>query len=326
MAQQVLTDFQVRRPTMGNLHAVYNVLETCDIADFGAPDITLDDLRNAWRSPSYSLDENAWVVTTSDEKIIAFADVEELEHVRNFAYVRVLPEYAGTGIYEYLLQQTEQWARRQISLARPDARVSLSSWIAPHNEAARRGLLEQGFQEIRRHWRMEIEFHEVPPAPQWPENITVRTFQPGEERLVFDTDEEAFKDHWGHLPMDFERWKHWTIERENFDPTLWFLAFEGYRIAGISLCKREHEFGWVDTLGVLRPWRRQGLGMALLLHSFNEFYRRGWRKAGLGVDSQNLTGATRLYERAGMHVARTFVTYEKELRPGVELSTQTVSV
>ncbi|HEV2582694.1 MAG TPA: GNAT family N-acetyltransferase, partial [Ktedonobacteraceae bacterium] len=80
--------------------------------------------------------------------------------------------------------------------------------------------------------------------------------------------------------------------------------------------------GWVNTLAVLRPWRKQGLGMALLLHSFREFYQRGKRKVGLGVDSQNLTGATRLYQRAGMHVAREHITYEKELRAGIELSTQ----
>jgi hypothetical protein len=65
--------------------------------------------------------------------------------------------------------------------------------------------------------------------------------------------------------------------------------------------------------------------MALLLHSFNEFYRRGSRKAGLGVDASSLTGATRLYERAGMHVARQYDSYQKELRPGREPSTETLS-
>ena len=84
--------------------------------------------------------------------------------------------------------------------------------------------------------------------------------------------------------------------------------------------------GWVDTLGVRRPWRRKGLGMALLQHSFGEFYRRGKYKVGLDVDSQNLTGATRLYERAGMHVARTYISYEKELRAGIELSTQAIPI
>jgi ribosomal protein S18 acetylase RimI-like enzyme len=83
--------------------------------------------------------------------------------------------------------------------------------------------------------------------------------------------------------------------------------------------------GWVGTLGVRRPWRKRGLGLALLRYSFNEFYRRGIRKVGLGVDAQNLTGALRLYEGAGMHVHQTFDQYEKELRPGTEISTQTLS-
>ena len=76
---------------------------------------------------------------------------------------------------------------------------------------------------------------------------------------------------------------------------------------------------WSD--GVLK---HHGLGLALLHHAFGEFYRRGTYKVGLGVDSQNLTGATRLYERAGMHIARQYIGYEKELRTGVELSTQAI--
>jgi len=174
---------------------------------------------------------------------------------------------------------------------------------------------------------MEIEINAVPPAPQWPEGISVRTFFRGQdERTVFETDEEAFRDHWGHLPMQFDLWEHWTVKREDFDPTLWFLAFDGTQPSGICLCQNEKDSGWVDTLAVRRPWRRKGLGMALLLHAFGEFYRRDVHKVGLNVDSQNLIGATRLYERAGMHVARQYNTYEKELRLGVELSTQSITV
>jgi ribosomal protein S18 acetylase RimI-like enzyme len=77
-------------------------------------------------------------------------------------------------------------------------------------------------------------------------------------------------------------------------------------------------------LGVRRPWRKRGLGLALLHHSFNEFYRRGKRKVGLGVDAQNLTGALRLYEKAGMHVDQAYDTYEKELREGTEISVQSL--
>ena len=64
---------------------------------------------------------------------------------------------------------------------------------------------------------------------------------------------------------------------------------------------------------------RVGLGLALLQHAFGAYYSRGLRRVGLGVDTQNLSGATRLYQKAGMHVHREHVTYEIELRPGKEL-------
>lgn len=74
--------------------------------------------------------------------------------------------------------------------------------------------------------------------------------------------------------------------------------------------------GWVNILGVRRPWRQRGLGLALLLHAFDAFRTLNRRRVGLGVDAQNLTGATRLYEKAGMHVTRQYDTYEKVIRPG----------
>jgi mycothiol synthase len=82
----------------------------------------------------------------------------------------------------------------------------------------------------------------------------------------------------------------------------------------------------VGTLGVRRPWRRRGVALALLQHSFGEFYRRGLRKAGLGVDASSLTGATRLYRKAGMRSdpAYQYDLYEKELRPGEDLLTQSL--
>ena len=87
---------------------------------------------------------------------------------------------------------------------------------------------------------------------------------------------------------------------------------------------RPPKMGWVGTLGVRRPWRKQGLGLALLHESFAAFHRLGPTRVGLGVDASSLTGATRLYERAGMSPIRQFDMYQKILRPGKDISTQTV--
>ena len=71
-----------------------------------------------------------------------------------------------------------------------------------------------------------------------------------------------------------------------------------------------------------RDMKVKGLVLALLHHSFGIFHDRGYKRVGLGVDSENLDRATDLFKKAGMRVAHEFVNYEKELQAGIELSKQ----
>ena len=102
--------------------------------------------------------------------------------------------------------------------------------------------------------------------------------------------------------------------RKDDDKSLWFVVRDGDRIAAYARCESgRHGGGYVGMIGTRRAWRRRGLGLALLQHAFREFYARGIKRATLGVDSENESGATRLYERAGMHVESEHVSFEKEL-------------
>jgi len=326
MTDTLPAGFLQRPPTMGDVAAVTQLINTCEIAQYATAEVTQENICTEWQSPGFDLTTDAWVVIAPDSHLVAYGAVWHREHVHIWTEIEVHPDYYGRGIGTHLLRLAEVRARQHIPQAPPHARITLQTWASSVNQAAQQRLERAGYKPVRSSWRMEIEINAVPPAPQWPEGISVRTFFRGQdERTVFETDEEAFRDHWGHLPMQFDLWEHWTVKREDFDPTLWFLAFDGTQPSGICLCQNEKDSGWVDTLAVRRPWRRKGLGMALLLHAFGEFYRRDVHKVGLSVDSQNLTGATRLYERAGMHVARQYNTYEKELRLGVELSTQSIT-
>src|SRR5439155_25355916 len=98
---------------------------------------------------------------------------------------------------------------------------------------------------------------------------------------------------------------------------LWWLAEDGGELAGFSRNSWHFSgapsFGWIDSLGVLPAWRRRGLGTALLRHSFLDFRSRGATRVGLGVDTENVTGAVALYERVGMRIHRSSDTYEKVL-------------
>lgn len=316
----------MRPPTIEDLEIVHELMHAYDLAQYGEEDFTLGDLRTAWSSPTFNFEEDERLVFDRTGQLVGSLHLEQRKFAKFFVTVRIQPGYSDPRLGDNLLRLAETWARERMSQAEPGVRVTLNSWMPTTDRDSLQCYERAGFKEIRRYWRMEIELNEAPAAPEWPEGVELRSFVPGrDDRSVFEMTDTAFRDHWGHLPHEFDEWRHWTVERPDFDPSLWFIAYEGDQIAGGSLCV-DGALGWVDTLGILRPWRRKGLGLALLLHSFGEFYHRGRFKVGLGVDSQNLTGATRLYERAGMHIARETISYEKELRAGVELSTRTLAV
>jgi ribosomal protein S18 acetylase RimI-like enzyme len=142
---------------------------------------------------------------------------------------------------------------------------------------------------------------------------------------LFEAVEDAFRDVWNRPRGTFERFAGLT-RTEVFDPSLWFLAMDGGEIVGMALARIISGEGWVDVVGVRRPWRSRGLGLAMLRHAFAEYHWRGVEKVGLSVDAGSVTGAPRLYSRAGMHVASEYVVYQKELRPGVDLGERSGSL
>jgi ribosomal protein S18 acetylase RimI-like enzyme len=125
---------------------------------------------------------------------------------------------------------------------------------------------------------------------------------------------EAFADEPDFEREAFEHWHERRVADPDLDPGLWLLACQDDDIAGFSLASLSSEGGFVDALGVRSPWRRRGLGLALLTRSFAGVYDRGARRVGLGVAADNPTGAVQLYERAGMRVAFRVDRYEKALR------------
>jgi mycothiol synthase len=141
----------------------------------------------------------------------------------------------------------------------------------------------------------------------------VRAFRDGDERRFHQGHQESFADTWEFTVEPFETWSHWFLG-STFQPEHWFVVEEGDELAALAMCRisdTEQDVGWVRILGVLPAYRRRGLALALLRHVFRHFAERGMKAVGLGVDAENPTGAVALYERAGMHVARRNVTYER---------------
>ncbi len=317
--------FTVRRQVVEDLPALTELARVCEAEDDGTPETTLEELRFTWQSSFFDPLTDAWTVLAPEGQLVGSVAVVHYHPTRLNAYGDVHPAYRGRGIGTYLLQLAEERAYQLMSVAPAGTRVVFTAAKSANNVTAQRLFEQHGMQVVRSFWRMAIELNVPPPAAQWDAGIQLRPFTLDMMQAVYEADEEAFKDHWSHLPLSFEDWQYWSVQRENFDPSWWFLAMDGDEIAGFALCEDAKENGgWVQVLGVRRLWRRRGIGLALLYHAFAEFYRRGICDVYLGVDAQSLTGATRLYERAGMHVDRQSNRYVKELRAGKELSIQSL--
>ncbi len=314
--------YTMRPPVLADLVPVVALLAACEIHDYGETEEAEATLQDHWQP--MALQDEARIVLDAKDCIVGYGDQAERNPVRLPGYGCVHPDQRGRGIGTALTAWVESRAEQRIQDAPEGSKVRLQFGMAPQNQGAIDLLEERGYALERSFQRMVIELGKPPPPPQWPARVQVRVYQRGpDDRATWQAVEEAFDDHWGNVRSSFEEWSK-IYARQTFDPSLWFLAIERDEIAGASLCSTREQMGWVGSLSVGRPWRRRGLAAALLNHTFGEFYRRGQRKVGLGVDSSSLTGATRVYERAGMHADRHTIGYARVLRDGEEISTDSL--
>ncbi len=280
--------------------------------------LTAEELSNEWKNEGFNVECDVFVVETQDGRLVGSEEFyNESGHYKLKADGCVHPEFRGLGVGSSLLKKVAERAQAEIGLAAPNARVFVQSLINNKDEAGHNLLQNNGYSPVRYFWRMEIKLQEPPLAVNFPAGIALRPFIKDKHGVgVWQADNEAFRDHWGSHDHTFQEWSHGKFGNPNFDPTLWMIAWDGDEVAGFSQNRFRKGIGWIGTIAVRRPWRGKGLGIALMRHTFGEFYKRGTTIIGLGVDSANLTGATRLYERAGMYVAGEFALYEKELRKG----------
>jgi mycothiol synthase len=315
-------DLKLRSAQWDDVEAVAQLIyEVCEADGDTTVAVTPEELKVGWQTPGFNLDRDAFLVETPDGRIVGY---EEFNNRHMHATLEtdgyVHPDFRGRGIGTSLLRTVGKRAQAEMSLAEPDVRISLRSAIDSRDQASHDLHRNEGYIPLRYYWRMEINLTAPPASAKFPHGIELRPFVKDEHaHAVLAAQNESFRDHWGSHDNTFEEWEYRKFTRQDFDPSLWMIAWDGDQIAGFSQNRFRMGIGWIGTLGVRRPWRKHGLGEALLLHSFGEFYRRGTTTIGLGVDAQNPTGATRLYQKVGMHAASEFVTYEKELRAGREI-------
>jgi GNAT superfamily N-acetyltransferase len=297
--------------------------------------VSVEDLRQDWMSPGFDPTDDVRLVYAPDGTLVGYVEAwaTAVPPVHPWLWGRVHPDYNGLGIGTAMLTWAEGRVSRVLETLDPDLRFAPRVGVFHQASESQKLFRDMGYQHIRSAYTMLIEMDTPGTSPAWPPGVSLRPFDPERHLdVVYQADMEAFRDHFGFVEEPYEeglkRYKYFLIESESFDPSLWFIAWEGDLVTGLCICRPtaydDPDAGHVNILAVRRPWRKRGLGLAFLHHAFNEFYNRGIRKVNLGVDAENLTGALRLYEKAGMHVHKQSDLFEKEIRPGREISVQSL--
>jgi mycothiol synthase len=222
-----------------------------------------------------------------------------------------------------MLRWNEEHLRALAAGHPADRSLFFDSWAMQGEQGAHALFRSEGYAPARCFFDMvRPALDDLPDAPL-PDGLEIRPVRREDIDRILDADNEAFRDHWGHREMT-EQDRAALMAAPDTDPGIWVVAWDGNDPVGVATntiyAADNKAFGrqrfWVDSLAVRRPWRRRGLGRALLVESLRLLRERGMTSAALGVDSENPTGALGLHERVGFVVEKTSTLYRKPLTAG----------
>lgn len=272
----------------------------------GDPESTVEDLYDDWSTPRFDMERDSWVVLSGADLVGYVAIVKNVPPDIYVAYGGVRPSHYGNGLGTFLFESVE---RRAAEIAGGTA--SVRQWIDAKDEAAIAIVTRRGYSFVRRFWRMDAPLDGEPVEVSDPKEITIRAFAKGrDERTAHTVLEKAFTEHWGYSPTSYEESATSRWEAEWFRPDLSLVAEAGGEIVAVCINGPRLDDGYVEDIGVLPEWRGRGIAEALLRRSFALFKEVGFKRASLNVDSDNSTGAMRLYERVGMEPGTCYDVYE----------------
>lgn len=242
---------------------------------------------------------------------------------RYMFFGRILPLWRRKGIGHAMLRWMEG-RLREIAAGHPtEVEKYFLSFVA-QGEIGLAAMLEKtGYQPVRYWFEMVRPDLENIPNYSLPEGLEVRQVLPEHYRAIWEADIEAFRDHWGFTEPGEQDYQAWLVDKTIFQPELWQVAWDiaTNQVAGQVRTFIDHEQnklydrqrGWTEFISVRRPFRRRGLARALIARSLRVQKQAGLTESALGVDGENLSGATKVYEDSGFRVVKRNTIYRKPL-------------
>ncbi|WP_420632204.1 GNAT family N-acetyltransferase [Candidatus Leptofilum sp.] len=303
------------------IQAMVNASVEVDKAEAG---ITPERVQQLFAMLGDNVGRDTLTAVTNDGTIAALALVlappQDDEHLAMISGL-VHPAYRNLGIGSHILEWMETRARQKFSQLN-DSKPQVLRTSCQDYMADRIALFEQhDFEAVRYSYKMRRGLAVPLPEKPFPDGLQIINWTPEWDDDLRQTFNEAFSQQWGLPTMTEELWQQFFVGMPQFRSDLTYLAMDGDTIVGFCLNwvdepKNKQSGigeGWIEAVGTLPAWRGQGLASALLVHSMKAFVTEGLDHAGLDVDTQNPTGALRLYENLGFEALKRTVIFNKRL-------------
>lgn len=305
----MLEKYFLRLPTLQDAQSVYDLMVRCDIRDVGFPDTDREDLGHDWEQ--INLARDAWLAFDAKGVLHGYSAVLPWgEGARMVIYDD--PGTEDTDLFLGLLLMCEKRAMNIIQEINTPAKRSIYTHLSDSAVHQRSVLEEAGYRIKKYIFNMHKDLSGEQPGPELPQGFSIRSTISGQdEPAIHALIQEAFD--WREREYQcFEDWKKFMIHPDTFNADLWFLAIKDKEIIGTCLCFKQTDIGWIRQLAVKKPYRKLGIGRALLQHSFKAFKVLGLPKAGLAVESEN-PNAVNFYQSVGMYKAVHLDEFVKEV-------------
>lgn len=311
--------YAARLARPADVDAIVAMHRAGDLLLVGEPDTPRDMIEEAFSSPFVDPARDLWVVEDPAGVVVASAEVRAVDPRSSVdAFVRVHPKHTGCGLATGLLDLAEARARERLG---PGDRIGFRATADPTDRAGVALLRDRGGTHVRSFWHMQRELDGAREPVEPPDGMLLRGFDPeasGEWATFHEVLETSFRDHFGFEPLELGTFVAMWEGMPTFDPSLVTFAEADGDVVGVvvSVPTAIPGLGWLSDVGVLPAYRGRGLAKALLRRAFADLAARGLDRVRLNVDSANVTGATKLYERVGMHVHREWAVFNKPLEGG----------
>ena len=298
--------WSVRRPTLDDSPAILELVHASDIAAVGHPDFSPEEVREALTEPNTDMSRDCWVALDDSGTIVGWTyPGNATGGSREFIEVYVWPGRGRPAMRPLLELMLARVAERKGEFGHETYEVRAGA--IPTEQPYIDLLTEHGFVFLKQHARMQRPLDDVSPVlPSPPAGVTIRTVRPDDDadmRAFHHVVEQAFLDS-DHRSVSYQDWRKQVDAEEVHVFDEWFVAEADGVMAGVLESTydsdEDNDEGWVKRLAVLKPYRKRGLGEALLRRAFAVYAAKGYTKAGLGVDLENPTKAARLYLAVGM--------------------------